>query len=268
MSNRTDPNAFGVELKRWRRQRRMSQLELASLASVSQRHLSFLETGRSRPSSEMVEHLGLALDAPLRGRNGMRHAAGFAPAYTEEPLDGSALSQIRESLETLVEAHDPFPAYVVDRMWNLRIANTAAARLTGLLLPSDSALALAGNVLRMFLHPDGARGVVVNWPEAAATMVERLGAECEANPADRELVALFEEVMGYEGVAALGPVAGRPSERSLLAEIHVQSGDLDLRLFTTISSLLGASDVTVEELRLETLLPADAATRQALGQLR
>lgn len=268
MAIRTDLNVFGAELKRWRQHRRLSQLDLANMAAVSQRHLSFLENGRSRPSPEMVEHLGVVMGIPLRARNGLLNAAGFAPAYTEEPLDGLALSEVRQSLETLVEAHNPFPAYVIDRMWNLLIANTAAARLTGLLLPTDQALTLGGNVLRLFLHPDGARNSIVNWPQAASVLVERLAAECTANPEDEELSALFDEVRGYEGIAELAPQRGYPLANSVLTAIHVQSGDIDLHLYTTISSLAGAADITVEELRLETLLPADSQTREALYSMQ
>lgn len=207
MPIQTDLSLFGAELKRWRMQRRYSQLELAGIAAVSQRHLSFLETGRSRPSAEMIEHLSVVLEIPLRARNALLKTAGFADAYTEESLDGSALAQIRHSLETLVEAHDPFPAYVVDRTWNLLIANTAAALLTSLLVPTDAALTLGGNVLRLLLHPDGARGTVVNWPQAAAVLVGRLKAECDANPADAALRDIHSEVMGYPGVGELRPIS-------------------------------------------------------------
>lgn len=267
MPIRTDLSLFGAELKRWRRHRRYSQLELANRASVSQRHLSFLETGRSRPSPEMVEHLSIVLDVPLRARNALLNAAGFADAYSEEPLDGPDLAQIRDGLAALVEAHDPFPAYVVDRCWNLLLANTAAATLTGLLLEPDHALALGGNVLRLFLHPDGARSRVANWPQAAAVIVERFSAERAANPTDAELAALHDEILTYPGVADLTPGTIQPTTR-FLTEIHVTADDLDLRLYTTIASLAAAWDVTLEELRLETLLPADAETADALRRLR
>lgn len=268
MPIRTDLALFGAELKRWRQHRRYSQLELANLAAVSQRHLSFLETGRSGPSPEMVEHLSVVLDIPLRARNSLLNTAGFANAYSEESLDGPALAQVREGLEALVEAHDPFPAYVVDRSWNLLIANTAAALLTGLLLPTDADLALAGNVLRLFLHPDGARKAVANWPQAAAVLIERLTAECTANPFDTELSTLLDEVTAYDGVNDLAPDAAYPSTSTFLTEIHIRTDTVDLRLYSTISSLVAAADVTLQELRLETLLPANPETAKALRQLR
>lgn len=266
MPIRSDQSAFGVELRRWRQHRRLSQLELASTAEVSQRHLSFLETGRSRPSPEMVEHLAIALDVPLRARNALLNAAGFADRYTVESLEGPALSQIRECLETLVEAHDPYPAYVVDRTWNLLIANTAAARLTELLLPTAAALEHAGNTLRLVLHPDGARARIVNWQQVAAALVERLAAECGADPTDAELAALFAEVTSYPGIADLPRRPSGPAG-NLVTELRIDTGDGELRLVTAISSLAAASDVTLDELRLETLLPADRASADRLRAL-
>ena len=245
----TDPTLFASELKRWRHHRRFSQLQLANQAQVSQRHLSFLENGRSRPSPEMVEHLSIVLGVPLRARNALLNAAGFANAYSEEPLQGAALAQIRGTLHTLVEAHNPYPAYIVDRSWNLLDANTAAANLTALLLGNDTALELASNVLRLFLHPDGARHAVTNWPEAAAVLVERLATEC-AN---------------YPGVTTRpGRVA---TANGLLTAIDIDTEQITLRLYTTISSLAASGDVTLEELRLETLLPADHETAEALRLL-
>ncbi len=266
MPVRAEMGLFGTELKRWRQHRRYSQLDLANRAEVSQRHLSFLETGRSRPSPEMIEHLSVALDVPLRARNALFELAGFASAYSEEPLDGDALAQVRQGLETLVLAHDPFPAYVIDRSWNLLIANTSAVLLTGLLLPQDSGMELAGNVLRLFMHPGGARSSVANWVEAATVLLERLSAECAANPTDDQLAELFDEIVGYEGVDALAEAASSPTV-PFLTSIHVLTESVDLRLYTAISSLAGAGDVTLEELRLETLLPADQHTADELRRL-
>lgn len=268
MPIRTDLSRFGAELRRWRTLRSLSQLELANRAAVSQRHLSFLETGRSRPSPEVVEHLCVVFDVPLRARNALLNAAGFADAYSEEPLDGPALAQIREGLETLIEAHDPFPAYVVDRCWNLLLANTAAALLAGVLLPPDKALSLGGNLLRLFLHPDGARDSVANWPQAAAVLVERLSAECSTVPTDTALRELYEEVIAYPGIVYLPRGAGSRAAAGFVTAIHVRTDDVELRLYTAVSSLAAATDVTLEELRLETLLPADAASGAALRAMR
>ena len=265
MPIQTDPALFASELKRWRHHRRYSQLQLANQAQVSQRHLSFLENGRSRPSAEMVEHLSIVLAIPLRARNALLNAAGFADAYSEEPLQGVALAQIRSTLHTLVEAHNPYPAYIVDRAWNLLDANTAAANLTALLLGKEPSLELATNVLRLFLHPDGARHAVTNWHEAAAVLVERLASECANCPGDPNMRALYNEVTSYPDVTT------RPdrtaSSNGLLTAIEIEMDGISLRLYTTISSLAATGDVTLEELRLETLLPADDETAEALRVL-
>jgi len=265
MPIQSDPTLFASELKRWRHHRRYSQLQLANRAQVSQRHLSFLENGRSRPSPEMVEHLGIVLGVPLRARNALLNAAGFADAHSEEPLQGTALAQIREALHTLVEAHNPYPAYIVDRSWNLLDANTAAANLTALLLGNEAPLELATNVLRLFLHPAGARHAVTNWPEAAAVLVERLAAECANYPGDPDMSALYNEVTSYPDVATR---TDRPvTTNGFLTAIEIDTEAISLRLYTTISSLAATGDVTLEELRLETLLPADNETAEALRLL-
>ena len=263
-----DVSRFAAELQRWREYRRYSQQELALRADVSQRHLSFLETGKSRPSPEMIEHLCVVLGIPLRSRNALLNAAGFADAYSEEPLNGPALADVRQSLERLVAAHDPFPAYVVDRSWNLLIANDAAVGLTTALLSPDAAFELMGNVARLFFHPDGARSAVANWPQAAAVLLERLSSECAHHVDDPVLRALFDELMGYDGVAELTARDGYPSPDHFLTPIHVRTPTVDMRLYTTISVLAGPADVTLEELRLETLLPADTESEQSLRSLR
>lgn len=264
MAIQTDLTHFGEELRRWRKHRRFSQLEVSSRAEVSQRHLSFLETGRSKPSPEMVEHLSIVLDLPLRARNSLLNAAGFAPAYSEESLHGPGLAQVKESLEALVNAHEPFPAYVLDRSWNLVLANEAAVRMTTMLITRAIEPEVAMNVVRLFLHPDGARHSVVNWEEVAQVLVSRLYAECGYYSGDRVLEALYDEVMAYDGVAGLGSSTVHPSAARFLTEMHVRNGGDEFRFYTAISSLGSPADVTLEELRLETLLPADEQTASTL----
>lgn len=266
MPIRTDPALFASELKRWRHHRRYSQLDLASRAEVSQRHLSFLENGRSRPSPEMVEHLGIVLDVPLRARNALLNAAGYADAYSEEPLQGVALAPIRGALHAIVEAHNPYPAYIVDRSWNLLDANVAAVDLTALLLGDQASPELSTNVLRLFLHPDGARHRVTNWTEAATVLVERLAAECARYPGDPDMSALYDEVISYPGVTPRRRHESATS--SLLTVIEIDTDEVSLRLCTTISTLAAAGDVTLDELRLETLLPANNETAETLRLLR
>lgn len=260
-----DPGAFGIELRRWRRQRRFSQLELSNRAAVSQRHLSFLETGRSRPSPEMIEHLSIVLDVPVRQRGELFRAAGFATPYSAEPLDSPVLAEIRSGLDALVEAHHPFPAFVVDRCWNLLLANRATAAITDLLVPPAVAADLGGNVLRLLLHPDGIRPAVSNWADVATMLLHRVGAELDHDPGDEALLALVDEIMAYPGVGDLRAPTRPPAD--FLAEVRLSVAGTEFRLYTAISSLAAARDVTLDELRLETLLPADAASADALRQL-
>jgi transcriptional regulator with XRE-family HTH domain len=267
MPTRTDPSVFGAELRRWRTIRRFSQEALALHSDVSQRHLSFLENGRSRPSPEMITHLAIALDVPLRARNGLLAAAGFAPSYTNEPLDGPRLRAVRRSLERLLDAHHPFPAYVVNRRWDLELSNPAAATIIGTLVEPDALAEIGGNVLRILLHPRGIRPHVTNWEDAAAVMLDRLRSECDHDPTDLELRDLLEEVSSYDGVDDLPAGLGYPNVSDLLTELHLSVGERRLRLYTTIMTLSDSVDVTISELRLETLLPADEPTYHALVEL-
>ena len=256
---RTD---FGPVLRDWRNRRHRSQLALATEAGVSQRHISFLETGRSKPSREMVVHLGVVLDLPLRDRNTMLLAAGYAPVYAERTLDDPALADVRRALDTMLQAHDPFPAYVVDRTWNLVLANDAALRLVARL--PEATQALSSNVLRLVCHPDGFRLSSPHWQASASVMLRRLQSEVASQPNNEALSDLLEEVMGYPGVPDITALAELPSHGDLLTPISIVLDDVELALFTTITSLISPVDITLEELRLETLLPATAETDAAL----
>lgn len=262
----TKPTAFGRELRRWREDRRRSQLDLSVAADVSQRHLSHLETGRSNPSRDMVLQLAEALDVPLRARNELLGAAGFAPAFADKALDDRDRGEIRQVLQGVLDAHDPAPAYVVDRHWKVVLANASTARLTGLLPDPEAAAAAAeGNVLRLLLHPDGLRPHVVNLGEVATVLLGRLRREVAEHGGADDLAALLAEMEELAGAGTLEPVP--PSARDLAVPLHLDLGGRRLRLLTMIATIGAAHDVTVEELRIETLLPADAATRQALAEL-
>ncbi len=257
---------FGDVLRSWRGRRNHSQLHLAGVAGVSQRHISFLETGRSRPSREMVMHLGLVLDIPLRDRNAMLISAGFAPVYPERSIDHPDLADIRRALEAMLNAHDPFPAYVIDRHWNLVMANAASAAMIGA-LPPESQL-LAGNAAHLMLHPDGLRSSIENWSDAAAAILLRLEREADEAPGDADLLALLAEVRTYPDLPGERELSRVPSSHELLLPLQLRSDDGVLSFFTTIATLASPSDITLQELRLETLLPADTATEAALRSLR
>lgn len=263
----TDAPTAGGILKRWRTARRMSQLELSLAADVSQRHLSYLETGRATPSREMIIHLATELDVPLRERNTWLRAAGYADVYTQHGLDEPAMAQMRHVLETLLAAHQPFPAYVVDRAWNLVMANPAANALTAMLIPPDKAPLFQGNILRLFLHPEGLRSNIDNWREAATTLMHRFERELAERPGDTALLDLLEDIRSYPGVDGLPRRPEPPSGADLLVPIQLRTSAGEMRLLTTIATIGAPYDITLEELRLETLLPADDQTEAVLRRL-
>lgn len=253
---------FGQALRTWRTRRHRSQLTLASEAGVSQRHISFLETGKSQPSREMVVHLSSVLDVPLRDRNAMLVSAGYAPVYPERSIDHPDLSDIRTAITAMLEAHNPFPAYVINRHWDLLIANDAAVALLARLPPQTQAL--ASNVLKLVLHPDGLRGVSQQWEPVAAATLQRLEREVEEQPMNDDLRSLLDEVSDYPGLPSSTTMAALPVSHNVLIPLTVTAGGMTLSFYTAISTLVAPTDVTLEELRLETLLPADESTRTAL----
>ncbi|MDH3300056.1 MAG: helix-turn-helix transcriptional regulator [Acidimicrobiia bacterium] len=261
------PPEFGARLRWWRTIRRYSQLDLANEAQVSSRHLSFLETGRSRPSREMVIHLATVLELPLRDGNGLLAAAGFAPAYSEIDLDASEMAGIRTVLTMILEAHLPNPAVVVNRLGDLVDANPAALRLMAAAVPAGSkALEPKPNLHRLVYHPDGIRDRTRNWVELASALLLRLERERNHRPADEALVALVEEMVSYPDVAELRSRPPVPVGSELLVPMVIELDDGgELSLLTTISTIGSPHDVTLDELRLETFFPADDAGRERLA---
>jgi transcriptional regulator with XRE-family HTH domain len=249
----------GDLLRQWRVQRRFSQLDLAGRAAVSARHLSFVETGRAKPSRELVLHLADHLEVPLRERNALLLAAGYAPTYRQRSLDDGEMAPVRAALDAMLTGHEPFPAFVVDRGWNLVTANRPALELMAEGV-DDHLLAPPLNVLRACLHPDGLGDRIVNFTEYAAMLVERVRREAEAY-GDPQLVALHDELRGYPGVPATPAVdvAGL-----VVSPLRLRAGGLTLSFFSTLATFGTARDVTVEELSIEQFFPADAATADAL----
>lgn len=259
---------FGAGLRRWRNARHMSQLALATKADVSQRHVSFLETGRARPSREMVIHLAEVLEVPLRDRNTLLESAGFASAYTETRMGEPAMAEIEDVLDFIMDAHEPFPALVVDRHWNVVKSNNAATRLTLALVDPTRAPVDGGvvNLARLALHPQGVRPNTVNFDDVARSLLQRLRRDLDERPFDEDLQALWDEVSNYEGLPEPGPKVAATGE-DLLLPVHYRIGDIHIRLMSTIATIGAPHDVTVEELRIETLLPADAASDATLRSL-
>jgi transcriptional regulator with XRE-family HTH domain len=253
---------LGTLLRDWRRRRRLSQLDLALEAGVSARHLSFVETGRSRPSREMVLHLAEQLDVPLRDRNQLLLAAGFAPAYGERGLDAPELEPVRDAIGLVLEGHEPYPAVVVDRWWDLVAANRGIALFTARVAPD--LLEPPVNVLRLALHPDGTAPRIVNLAEFRAHLLDRLRRHV-ALTADERLAALYEEVEGYPSPAAVG-ADHAPGEIAAPLRLLPPDSHDELRLISTIATFGTAIDVTVAELAIEAFFPADAATAAALRE--
>ncbi len=256
---------YGSTLKTWRSQRRLSQLELAGVADVSQRHVSFLETGRAKPSREMVIHLAIALDVPLRERNAMLAAAGYSDEYSETALAAPALDQVRGILETMLRSHEPFPAIVVDRGWNVVLANETGMKFTASMIdPAASFLAEGMNAIKLVLHPDGVKPFIVNWEQVATAVLRRIDLEIAARPTDQVLQLLREEVLAYPEVAELRKTPHRAKPEDLLVPFRYRIGDIELSLFSTIATIGEAHDITLEELRLETFFATDTETEQLL----
>ena len=257
----TRPGA-GPLLREWRRRRHLSQLDLALEANVSARHLSFIETGRARPSAEMLLHLSEQLEIPLRERNALLLAAGHAPAYAQRELDAPELGPVRDALDRVLAGHAPNPALVVDRHWGLVAANASTDLLTAGAAPH--LLEPPVNVLRLSLHPEGVAPRIANLPEWRAHLLDRLGREAVAG-GDPALAALLEELAGYPGG---GPAVAPDLEAGAIAvPLRIRHGDAELAFISTVTTFGTAVDVTVSELSIESFFPADAATAAAVREL-
>ncbi|ORW30786.1 XRE family transcriptional regulator [Mycobacterium paraense] len=255
--------AVGALLREWRERRRVSQLDLSLAVGVSARHLSFIETGRSRPSPEMVLALAEGLEVPLRERNTLLLAAGFAPRYQSRSLEDAALSPARDAVQRLLDAHDPYPGIVIDRCWNIVGANAAASALTAGL--PDDLLGPPANVYRLSLHPDGLAGRTLNFPEWAGYLLHQLRRTI-ALTGDPGLQALDEEVRGYPGVAGAARTWRSPADASsLLVPFELDAGGgKRVSMFTTLTTFGTPLDVTLAELAVELFYPADAESASLL----
>jgi transcriptional regulator with XRE-family HTH domain len=271
------PPRVGALLRDWRRRRRLSQLELALEAGVSARHLSFVETGRSRPSAEMVLHLAEQLDVPLRDRNQLLLAAGYAPRYGERALDDPAMAPVADALQRILDGHDPYPALVADRGWNVVAGNDALSLLTAGV--ARHLLAPAPNAMRLALHPEALAPRIVNYAQWRAHLLERLERQLVAT-GDERLAALRDEVTAYpapDGARAGGDASATREDRARGAGDHdAAATDLaeqlavplrlrtpdggELTFISTVATFGTAVDITVAELSIESFFPADAAT--------
>ena len=262
----------GALIRRWRDRRRLSQMALALDAGISTRHLSFVETGRANPSPQLLLALAEQLQLPLRERNAMLLAGGYAPRFAEHAIGSPALAPVRQALALLLKTHDPFPAMAVDRHWNIVLANEASRRLIGL-LPAELACEPI-NLFRSSLHPDGFAAHTENFREWGGYLLDQLDAvvaEAEAlSDGGANLAALAREIHAYPNVAALRATRGGPqpdAAEPLVLSCILSLGGQRASLYTTIASLGAARDLTLSELRLELFYPADNETRAWLHRL-
>jgi transcriptional regulator with XRE-family HTH domain len=248
--------SLGQLLREWRAVRGLSQLDLAMRAGFSTRHVSFIETGRSQPSRQALIVLAETLEIPLRERNRLLEAGGYAHVYRQTPLAAEEMRHVRGVLQFILSRHEPYGAVVLDRYSNLLMGNNAATRLLGELVDA-SLLTTTPNLLRMVFHPGGVRRWILNWDEVARHLLGRAERELGQFKDDPNATALLVEVRANAGSS---PPLTRPvplSAADLLLPVHIKKDDLELRIFSTIMTLGTPRDVTLQELRIETFFPAD-----------
>lgn len=256
-----DTIGFPSRLRWWRGRRALSQLELAMRAGCSQRHISFLELGRTKPSREMVLRLSTALDVPLRQSNELLLSAGYAPVWAETDLGAQALAPIREALDYMLAQQEPFPALVVDRRWNLLQANKGAVAMVEFLVgPVKPGTAI--NLADALVGPDVLRPHLSNWSEIVRYFVRSVEADAAADGTS-ETAALWERLLSYKDVRATMSQAPIYSANAPVLPMHFEKGRTRLSLFTTIATLGTPQDITLQELRIESFFPMDSETRDA-----
>jgi transcriptional regulator with XRE-family HTH domain len=257
---------FPQRLKTWRQKRRLSQLELALSSGVSQRHVSFLESGRANPSRGMILQLAETLEVPLRERNDWLVAAGFAPVFKARPLDDPQMTQVMGAVRMMLANHAPFPAIAIDRAWNIRLANEPFDLLTSVIGADVWARVGGGqrNLMRLVFHPDGIRPFVTNWPVVAPLLWQRARREAEAL-GGQEMKQVLSELDPYQDDETLRSADGTALVPVL--PVVIEKDGLRVSLFTVIATFGTAQDVTADELRIESLFPADEETERLFRNL-
>jgi transcriptional regulator with XRE-family HTH domain len=252
-------NGFPLLLKFWRQKRRLSQLELALSSGVSQRHVSFLESGRARPSRSMILQLSETLDVPLRERNDWLTAAGFAPVFKARPLEDPQMGQVMAAIQMMLSNHQPFPAVAIDRAWNIRMANASFERM-GEMLGADLWQRVGGaqrNLMRLFFHPDGIKPFVKNWTSIAPLIWHRAQREADAL-GGQEMKQVLLQLCDYQDADTLW--AASDAALVPVMPLEIEKDGVGISLFTVIATFGTPQDVTADELRIESLFPADGAT--------
>jgi transcriptional regulator with XRE-family HTH domain len=252
--------SVGALLQHWRKTRHLSQLQLANQAEVSSRHLCFLETGRAKPSRDMVLRLADTLDVPLRERNALLLAAGFAPVFDENPLDGPALATVRSALDAILRHQEPYPAVVMNRHWDIVTGNDAAKRffahMLGGLRPAPA------NVVRMMFDPKALRPRVLNWKAVAVALLHRIRREAVGGVCDDKTAKLVDDVLSFPDVRPIlrDLDVRKPTVPIIPIAFSKGEGEPVFNYFSTVTTLGTPQDITLQELRIECFFPADAAT--------
>jgi len=246
----------GALLREWRAARRMSQLDLALETGTSSRHLSCVETGKTAPSRQMVTKLAEALKMPLRERNALLLAAGYAPEYTERGLDAPELTQVKRAIQFIVEQQEPYPAFVMNRRWDILMANRAAMRMATYLRNGSRHT----NMVLQFFDPEDLRAAVVNWEEVAGDLIRHLHDEVAAAPSDVRARALLDRALAYPAVPPRWHERDLAAAPPPLLTVKFRKDGRELSFFSTITTFGTPRDVTIDELRIECTFPADDAT--------
>jgi len=255
---------FSQLLKSWRNQYGVSQLELSLRCDVSQKHISFLESKRSAPSHLMVQIISEALEIPLRNRNSLLMSAGFAPFYKESDLSEPELAAVDQALSMMLDQHEPYPAVVVDHLFNLIRANRGAMKLQSILFGVDDPAELpgvAGNILRGLISPDGYREHVKNWNEIVPCLLRRLQSELYTSNGSAEIQALLDELSACDGVPSDWRHPSPGGWNAPILTVDIEKDGIELSFFSTIATLGTPQDITLQEIRVESYFPANDATR-------
>ncbi|MEO1125005.1 MAG: helix-turn-helix transcriptional regulator [Cyanobacteria bacterium J06639_16] len=265
------PTSFESALKSWRKQRGLSQLALSLASDVSQRHLSFLESGRAQPSREMILRLAAVLEVPLRDQNQLLTAAGFAPVFAESDLSTPELAPVRQAIDFMLRQQEPYPAMVVDRYWHFLEGNQAAQRLFSWLIEPEALMPFCSpssqvNLMKAMLHPQGLRPVVANWDAIAPLLIRRVHREALTAGEDSFSQALFQELLSYPDVADCWHQKTTEIWQAPILTVAFSKDQQTMSFFSTIATLGTPYDITLQELRIECFFPADAATDALLKQ--
>jgi transcriptional regulator with XRE-family HTH domain len=259
----TTPRAyFGVLLRQWRAVRRISQLTLALDANISARHLSCVETGRAQPSPEMVVRLAEALEIPLRERNTLLLAAGYAALYRKTSLDAPEMEAARQAVDLLLRQQEPYPGIVVDRYWNTLRMNSGMKHFFARFPICESVK--PHNGVRFVFHPKGLRPFIENWESAAARIIQRVHREAVANPSDETMKCFLEELLSYPAVPSRWRVLNVNDSPPPFLTLNYRWNNSTLRFFSTLTTFGTPQDVALQEMRIESFFPADEVTRAAL----